>query len=331
MIVLAVESSCDETSVSISKDGKEILSNIVLSQIDIHKDYGGVVPEIASREHVKGVTYCFDKALKEAKIKPEEVDLVAVTEGPGLIGSLLTGINAAKVFALNYDKPIIGVHHIDGHIYANNIEHDIKFPCLALVVSGGHTELILMKEHYNFIRLGSTLDDAVGESYDKVARVLHLTYPGGPMVDKMATEGKDIYHFPRALIDSNDYNFSFSGLKSAVINKIHNFDQTNTPFDPKDIAASFQECVTDILVSKTKRAQKEYGVDQIIVAGGSAANSGLRKKIREEIKDVEICFPSLKYCGDNAAMIGIAGYFAYKAGRKPKDMSLNGDSRLELI
>ena len=331
MIVLAVESSCDETSVSISKDGKEILSNVVLSQIDIHKDYGGVVPEIASREHVKGITYVFDKALKEANIKPEEIDLVCVTEGPGLIGSLLTGINAAKVFALNYNKPILGVHHIAGHIYANNIEHEIKFPCLALVVSGGHTELILMKKHYDFQRLGSTLDDAVGESYDKVARLLNIPYPGGPLVDKLAGEGKDIYHFPRALIDSNDYNFSFSGLKSAVINKIHNFNQTNTSFEAKDIAASFQECVTDILVAKTKKAVNEYKVDQIIVAGGSAANSGLRKKIREQIKDIEICFPSLKYCGDNAAMIGIAGYFAYKNGRKTADMSLNGDSRLELI
>jgi N6-L-threonylcarbamoyladenine synthase len=331
MYVLGVETSCDETSVSVTLDGKEVLSNVVLSQIDIHKEYGGVVPEIASREHIKGITYVFDQAINEAKIKYEDIDLIAVTEGPGLIGSLLIGVNAAKVVSLNYGIPIIGVHHISGHIYASHIENDMQFPLIALVVSGGHTELILMKEHFSFEKLGETQDDAVGEAYDKVARVLGLPYPGGPIVDKLARNGIEEYHFPRPMIDSNDFNFSFSGLKSHVINLSHNMKQRNEEINVENFCASFQEAVTDVLVQKTIQAKEQYSVKQILVAGGVAANSGLRKKMKERITDVPVYFPKMKYCTDNAAMISIAGYHKYKKLKKYDDLMLNGSSRLNLV
>ncbi len=330
MIVLGIESSCDETSVAIVKDGKTVLSNVVLSQIDIHKEYGGVVPEIASREHVKGVTLVFDQAMKKAGISYEDVGLVAVTEGPGLIGSLLIGVSAAKVIAMNYNIPLIGVHHIAGHIYANNLERDIEFPCLALVVSGGHTELILMKEHFDFIKLGETMDDAVGEAYDKIARVLNLPYPGGPQVDKLSALGQDVYHFPRPMMDSDDFNFSFSGLKSHVINFHHNKVQRGEEINNADFSRSFQEAVTDVLVHKTAKAAKQYQVKQIIVAGGVAANRGLRAKMIERITFVPVYFPSMQYCTDNAAMIAAAGYFKYQKTQTPSDFYLNADSRLVL-
>jgi len=330
MYVLGVETSCDETSVSIVKDGKEVLANVVLSQIDIHKEYGGVVPEIASREHVKGITYVFDKAINDAGLKYENIDLIAVTKGPGLIGSLLIGVNAAKVISLNYNIPIIGVHHIAGHIYANYIDNGMNFPLLALVVSGGHTELILMKDHYDFNKLGETQDDAVGEAYDKVARVLGLPYPGGPVVDKMANLGKDTLFFPRPMIDSHDFNFSFSGLKSHVINVHHNMKQRNEEINVEDFCASFQEAVTDVLVQKTIQAKDKYKVKQIIVAGGVAANSGLRRKMKEKITDIDVFFPKMAYCTDNAAMIAAAGYFQYLKYREADDLLLNGQSRLNL-
>jgi N6-L-threonylcarbamoyladenine synthase len=330
MYVLGVETSCDETSVSVVKDGNIVLSNVVLSQIDIHKSYGGVVPEIASREHVKGITYVFDQALKKANLDYQDIDLIAVTKGPGLIGSLLIGINAAKVISLNYHIPIIGVHHISGHIYANYIEQGMEFPLLALVVSGGHTELILMKEHFSFEKLGETQDDAVGEAYDKVARVLGLGYPGGPVIDRLAKEGKEVFDFPRPMINSNDFNFSFSGLKSHVINKHHNMLQRKETIDPKDFSTSFQEAVTDVLVQKTIKAKEYYDVKQIIVAGGVAANSGLRKKMKERITDIPVYFPKMVYCTDNAAMIAAAGYFQYKKYGKSDDLYINGHSRLDL-
>ena len=330
MYVLGVETSCDETSVSVVKDGNIVLSNVVLSQIDIHQSYGGVVPEIASREHVKGVTYVFDQAIKKAGITYQEIDLIAVTKGPGLIGSLLIGINAAKVISLNYHIPIIGVHHISGHIYANYIEQGMEFPLLALVVSGGHTELILMKDHFEFEKLGETQDDAVGEAYDKVARILGLGYPGGPIVDKLAEQGKDILNFPRPMIHSDDYNFSFSGLKSHVINLHHNMKQRNEKINHADFAASFQEAVTDVLVEKTIRAKDEYKVKQVIVAGGVAANSGLRQKMKNRITNVAVYFPKMAYCTDNAAMIASAGYFQYKKHGQFDDLFINGHSRLDL-
>ncbi|MGD9761031.1 MAG: tRNA (adenosine(37)-N6)-threonylcarbamoyltransferase complex transferase subunit TsaD [Candidatus Izemoplasmatales bacterium] len=328
--VLGVETSCDETSVSIVKDGKYVLSNVVLSQIEIHKEYGGVVPEIASREHVKGITYVFDKAISDAGINFEDIGLIAVTKGPGLIGSLLIGVNAAKVISLNYNIPIVGVHHIAGHIYANYIDNGMEFPLLALVVSGGHTELILMEEHYDFKKLGETQDDAVGEAYDKVARILGLPYPGGPIVDKKAALGKDTMKFPRPMVDSGDFNFSFSGLKSHVINVHHNMLQRHEDVNIEDFCASFQEAVTDVLVSKTIQAKNMFDVKQVIVAGGVAANSGLRRKMKERITDIPVYFPKMAYCTDNAAMIASAGYFQYLKHQKADDLFLNGQSRLNL-
>lgn len=330
MYVLGVETSCDETSVSIVEDGKKVLSNEVLSQIDIHQNYGGVVPEIASREHIKGITYVFDQAIKKAGIDYEDIDLISVTKGPGLIGSLLIGINAAKVISLNYNIPIIGIHHISGHIYANHLEHDMEFPLLALVVSGGHTELILMKEHYDFEKLGETQDDAVGEAYDKIARVLGLGYPGGPIIDRLAQDGKDNLDFPRPMIHSDDFNFSFSGLKSHVINKHHNMKQRNDAINHNDFAASFQEAVTDVLVDKTIKAKDMYKVKQVIVAGGVAANSGLRQKLKNQIQDIPVYFPKMAYCTDNAAMIAAAGYFQYQKYGVSDDLFFNGYSRLNL-
>ncbi|MDD3113767.1 MAG: tRNA (adenosine(37)-N6)-threonylcarbamoyltransferase complex transferase subunit TsaD [Candidatus Izemoplasmatales bacterium] len=331
MIVMGIETSCDETSVSLVKDGKTVLSNAVLSQIDIHKEYGGVVPEIASREHVKGITLVFDQAMKQAKIDYSAIDLVAVTAGPGLIGSLLIGVNAAKVIAMNYQLPLIGVQHITGHIYANHIEHDMEFPLLALVVSGGHTELVLMREHFDFVKLGETQDDAVGEAYDKIARIFGLAYPGGPQVDKLAQSGKDTMNFPRPMIDSHDYNFSFSGLKSHVINQYHNQRQRQETISIENYCRSFQEAVTDVVVKKTEIAKNEYRVKQVIVAGGVAANKGLRAKMQATITDVPVYFPALQYCTDNAAMIAVAGYFKYQKHPVSDLMDLNGSSRLELV
>ena len=329
MIVLSVESSCDETSVSLIRDGKEILSNVVLSQIDIHKEYGGVVPEIASREHIKGITYVFEEAITKANISKDDIDLVAVTKGPGLIGSLLIGVNAAKAFAYLNDIDIIGVHHIAGHIYANQISEDLVFPLVCLVVSGGHTELILMKEHYDFNKLGETSDDAVGEAYDKVARTIGLGYPGGPIVDKMAFLGKPNYKMPD-LKNIPGYGFSFSGIKSHVINLVHNAEQRNEEINKEDLCASFQNAVTDVLVYKSKKAIEEYGANMFMIAGGVAANKGLRAKIQAEITNVKIVVPEFKYCTDNAAMIGVAGYYQYLKYQQKDDMKLNGSSRLNL-
>ncbi|MBN2299956.1 MAG: tRNA (adenosine(37)-N6)-threonylcarbamoyltransferase complex transferase subunit TsaD [Acholeplasmataceae bacterium] len=328
MIILSVESSCDETSVAILEDGKKVLSHIVLSQMDIHAIYGGVVPEIASRNHVVHMTRVFEQALLEAKIDVSDINLVAVTKGPGLIGSLLVGINAATSFAYANQLPLIGVNHLIGHIYAANIEHDLKFPALALLVSGGHTELIYMKDHMEFQLLGTTQDDAVGEAYDKVARTLGLPYPGGPVVDKLAALGEDTYHLPRSFLDKTAYNFSFSGLKSAVINLVHNAEQRNEEIRINDVCASFQASVLDVLIEKTRIAAQAYQVKQIIVAGGVAANKGLRKRIFAEIPNIEIVIPSMKYCTDNAAMIAAAAFYQYqKEGALPNYL-LGGQSTL---
>ncbi len=329
MLVLGIESSCDETSVAIVKDGKEVLSNVINSQIKIHEKFGGVVPEVASRHHVYQVSMVFEEAFKVANVKPEDIDLVAVTEGPGLIGSLLVGVNAAKTFAMIYNKPLIAVHHLAGHIYANAIEHEMKFPCIALLVSGGNTELIYMKEHFSFEIIGETLDDAVGEAYDKVARVVGLPYPGGPHVDRLAHEGKDTYHLPRVYLEDGSYNFSFSGLKSAVINLAHNLSQRGEEVNKENLCASFQNSVTEVLVNKTLSLAKEKNVKNIIVAGGVSANKGLKERFFEEGKDFNISIPSIKYCTDNAAMIAAAGFFAYQKGRRA-DLSLNAYSSMEL-
>ena len=315
MYILAIESSCDETSVSIIKDGCEDVSTVILSQMNTHANYGGVVPEIASRMHVENITLVIDEALKKANMKMEDIDAIAVTYGPGLIGSLLVGLMAAKTLAFIYGKPLIPVHHIAGHIYANNLVKKLEFPLIALVVSGGHTELVYMKENYSFEKLGSTLDDAVGEAYDKVARVIGVPYPGGPIVDKLAFEGKDTYDLPLPLNDDS-YNFSFSGLKSAVINLVHNEKQRGNEIIKENMAASFQNRVVQILVKKTMKALKDNNVKNLIVAGGVAANKGLRTALTEACNkaNINLIIPEMKYCTDNAAMIGAAGYYAYKRG-----------------
>lgn len=313
MIVLGVETSCDETSVSIVKDGKEVLSNVIYTQIDIHKVYGGVVPEVASRHHLKKITYVFDCALKEANVTPDDIDLVCVTHHPGLIGSLMVGINSAKTFALAHNIKYIEVDHIVGHIYANYIENDFNFPILALVVSGGHTELVYMKKHYSFEVLGETLDDAVGEAYDKVGRVMNLEYPAGAKVDKLAHIGKPVYNLPIVYANKDSYNFSFSGLKSAVLNLVNKAKMKGEEINIPDLAASFQNSVTTVLTEKAIRAAKEYKVNQIVVAGGVAANKGLREALaaQTEKENIKLSFPKMVYCTDNAAMIAVAGYFKY--------------------
>ncbi len=328
MRILAVESSCDETSVAIVEDGKNVISHVVLSQIDIHKIYGGVVPEIASRNHIVHMTRVFEQALKEANMMAKDIDLVAVTKGPGLIGSLLVGINAATTFAFANQLPIIGVNHLIGHIYAANIEHEIKFPALILLISGGHTELLYLKDHMDIKMLGTTLDDAVGEAYDKVARTLGLPYPGGPVIDKLSVEGMPTYQLPRPLIDDESLNFSFSGLKSAVINLVHNEEQRGNEINQANMCASFQNAVIDVLITKTKKAAEKLQVNQIIVAGGVAANKGLRKRIFDEIKDIEIIIPSMKYCTDNAAMIGAAAYQQYLIEGAKKSYLIGGESTI---
>lgn len=319
MKILAIESSCDETAVAIVEDGKKVLSNVVFTQIDIHTKYGGVVPEIASRHHIEKITYVIDQAMKEANLTFKDIDKIAVTANPGLVGSLMVGINAAKTLGLAYNKEVIMVNHIHGHIYANYLEDDFTFPVLALVVSGGHTELVLMKDHMSFEILGETLDDAVGESYDKVARVVKVGYPGGPIIDKMAALGSPTYPLPHVKLGKDSYDFSFSGLKSAVINLCNKLDMKGEELNANDLAASFQEAVVDVLCEKTIRAAKEYKAKQIIVAGGVAANKGLRSELTNEVNKVEglrITFPSFKYCTDNAAMIGVAGYFQDKYQNK---------------
>lgn len=327
MIILAIETSCDETSVAVLKNEKEILSNIVLSQTDIHKVFGGVVPEIASRNHIKHISRILYEAIDQANIKIEDIDYVAVTKGPGLIGSLLVGINAASSFAFANNIPLIGVNHLIGHIYAANIEHEMKFPALALLISGGHTELIYMENHMKFKMLGTTHDDAVGEAYDKVARTLGLSYPGGPIIDKLAKLGNDTYNLPRPMIDQDNYDFSFSGLKSAVINLVHNKKQKNEEVDVNDMCRSFQESVIDVLIHKTKKASIDCNVKQIIVAGGVAANSRLRERIAKEI-DKEIVIPSMEYCTDNAAMIAVAAYYYKEHNLVLNNYLLGGESTL---
>ena len=315
-LILAIESSCDETSAAVIKNGTEILSNIVASQIKSHMRFGGVVPEVASRHHVEQITQIIELSLEEAAVTMADVDAVAVTEGPGLVGSLLIGVSAAKALAFAHQKPLIATNHIAGHIYANQLIEPLVFPLLALVVSGGHTELIYMPEDGVFEVVGETRDDAAGEAYDKIGRVLGLPYPAGKVMDEMAHQGQDCYHFPRAMIKEDNYDFSFSGLKSSVINTIHNARQKNEELDPYNVAASFQAAVVDVLVDKTIRAAKEKNVKQLLLAGGVAANKGLRTAlttaVERELPEVSLVIPPLSLCGDNAAMIGAAAFYQYK-------------------
>jgi len=327
--ILAIETSCDETAASVVRNGYEVLSNIVNSQIESHKRFGGVVPEVASRHHVENITMVIEEALVEAHMTWEDIDAVAVTEGPGLIGALLVGINAAKALALAHSKPLIPVHHIAGHVYANHIEERLTFPMLALVISGGHTELVLMKDHMAFEVIGETRDDAVGEAYDKVARTIDLPYPGGPHVDRLAASGEDVLEFPRPIMD--DYDFSFSGLKSAVINKLHNLNQKGISYNKEDVAASFQASVIDVLTTQTFKALEDYDIKQLLICGGVAANRGIRARMEMmcDSNDVKLLIPPLNLCTDNAAMIGAAAYYQYITG-KFGTMDLNGRSNIDL-
>ncbi|HWJ76664.1 MAG TPA: tRNA (adenosine(37)-N6)-threonylcarbamoyltransferase complex transferase subunit TsaD [Niallia sp.] len=331
VIILGMETSCDETAVSIVKNGKEILSNVVASQIESHKRFGGVVPEIASRHHVEQITVVIEEALKEANISYEDIDAIAVTEGPGLVGALLIGIEAAKAISFAQDIPLVGVHHIAGHIYANQLVDNLEFPLLALVVSGGHTELVLMKEHGHFEVIGETRDDAAGEAYDKVARTLKLPYPGGPHIDRLAEMGDpEAVKLPRAWIEGT-YDFSFSGLKSAVINTVHNAEQRGEIIKPEDLAAGFQASVVEVLVSKTIEAAKEYKVKQVVLAGGVAANKGLRTALVDSFNklNIPLTIPPLALCTDNAAMIASAGTIFYQKGQRAS-LNVNGNPGLDI-
>ncbi len=329
--VLGIETSCDETAASVVKNGIEIVSNVVASQIQSQKRFGGVVPEIASRHHVEQITIVIDEALKKAGLAPKELDAVAVTEGPGLVGALLIGINAAKAFAFAHGLPLIGVHHIAGHIYANELMQRMKFPLLAIIVSGGHTELVIMKGHGSFEVIGETRDDAAGEAYDKVARVLGLPYPGGPEIDRLAGESDDVIEFPRAWLEPDSYDFSFSGLKSAVINYKHNLEQRGEKVNPAHVAAGFQASVVEVLTTKARRAAEEYQVKQVVAAGGVAANKQLRGSLENAFKEMNIPFyvPPISLCTDNAAMIAAAGSSMFTSGVR-STLSMNGRPGMEL-
>lgn len=323
-LILAIETSCDETSVAVIEDESIVLSNIVASQIKSHQRFGGIVPEVASRHHVEQITLLIEEALSEAEIAPNELSAVAVTQGPGLVGALLIGVAAAKAFAWAHSLPLIPVNHMAGHIYSAQIVQELAFPLLALLVSGGHTELVYMKEDGSYEIVGETRDDAAGEAYDKVGRVMGLSYPSGKEIDEMAHIGEDTFHFPRAMINEDNFDFSFSGLKSAFINTVHNADQKGVVLNKDDLAASFQAAVVDVLVAKTVRCLEQFPVKMLVVAGGVAANQGLREKLTEKLvdKDIPIVIPPLRLCGDNAAMIGAAA-FAEMKKEHFADMSLN--------
>ncbi|HFR3707165.1 TPA: tRNA (adenosine(37)-N6)-threonylcarbamoyltransferase complex transferase subunit TsaD [Streptococcus suis] len=310
-LILAIETSCDETSVAVLRNDAELLSNVIASQIASHQRFGGVVPEVASRHHVEVITACIEEALLEAEVTAEDLTAVAVTYGPGLVGALLVGISAAKAFAWANGLPLIPVNHMAGHLMAARAVKELEFPLLALLVSGGHTELVYVSEAGDYKIVGETRDDAVGEAYDKVGRVMGLPYPAGRVIDELAHEGQDIYDFPRAMIKEDNLEFSFSGLKSAFISLYHNAQQKGEPLSNADLSASFQACVMDILMAKTKKALEQYPVKTLVVAGGVAANQGLRERLAAEITDVEVIIPPLRLCGDNAGMIALAAVSEY--------------------
>ncbi len=328
--ILAIESSCDETSVSIIKNGFEDVATIINSQIDVHTKYGGVVPEVASRLHLENITMVINECLLKANMKLEDIDAFACTYAPGLLGSLLVGVEATKALAFIYNKPLIGTNHMMGHIYANMIGNKLEYPLISLIVSGGHTDLIFMKSEDSFEYIGSTLDDAIGEAYDKVARILDLPYPGGPNVEKYALEGNPTYKMPQILNDES-FNFSFSGIKSHCNNLVHNEHQRENEINKYDLACSFQNCVTSHLVDKTKKALLKYGVKTFLISGGVASNSFIRNSLKNMCDEigVEMHMPEKKYCTDNAAMIGAAAYVLYK-NKKFSDFSLNAQSHITL-
>lgn len=316
--ILAIESSCDETAAAVIRNGREVCSNIIFSQIELHKLYGGVVPEIASRKHIEKINPVIKEALAEAELELRDMDAIAVTYGPGLVGALLVGVAEAKAIAYAMDKPLVGVHHIEGHIAANYIEHpDLEPPFMCLVVSGGHTHLVKVLDYDKFEIVGRTRDDAAGEAFDKVARAIGLGYPGGPKIDKLAREGnRDAIAFPRAKVEGNEYDFSFSGLKSAVLNYLNQCEMKGNAVNTADVAASFQYAVIDVLTAHSVKAVKEMGYDKLAVAGGVAANSSLQESLQNACNQEGIQFyhPSPVFCTDNAAMIGVAGYYAYQNG-----------------
>lgn len=326
VIILGIESSCDETSVSVVKNGREVLSNVINTQISIHELYGGVVPEIASRNHVENISPVMKEALKEANIKMDDIDAVACTYGPGLVGALLVGVSYAKALSYAANKPLIGVNHIQGHIAANYITYkDLKPPFLTLLISGGNTQLVLVKDYTEFEILGKTKDDAVGEAFDKIARVIGLGYPGGPKMDKLAKEGIPNIELPKVHVEG--LNFSFSGLKTAIINLHHK----NPNINKADLAASFEKDVAEILLKNTKMAVKETNINKIALAGGVSANSYIRKAFKEleEKEKIQVYYPELKLCTDNAAMIASAGYYNYLKDNF-SDLNLNAVPNLKL-
>ncbi|MTI71961.1 MAG: tRNA (adenosine(37)-N6)-threonylcarbamoyltransferase complex transferase subunit TsaD [Firmicutes bacterium] len=330
---MAIETSCDETSVSVVKNGREVLSNVISSQIDLHKKFGGVVPEVASRKHIENINLIIQQSLEEAKVSFNNLNNIGVTYGPGLVGALLVGLSSAKALAYALDIPLIGVNHIEGHICANFIEHkELKPPFITLVVSGGHTHLVHIKDYGKYEILGRTRDDAAGEAFDKVARSLGLGYPGGPIIDKLSKKGnKEAIDFPRAYLESGSYDFSFSGLKSAVLNYLNNTKQRGEEYLVEDVAASFQQSVIEVLVNKAIKACKEKNSDILAIAGGVAANEGLRELMDKKCKENNIKFkyPSKVLCTDNAAMIGCAAYYDYLKGYRA-DLSLNAVPNLKL-
>ena len=333
LLILAIESSCDETAVSVVKNGREVLSNVIASQIDIHRRFGGVVPEIASRNHLLAISNLYEEALRQANISAEQLDAIAVTYGAGLMGALLVGVNFAKGLSYALKKPLIAVNHVHGHIASNYISHpDLQPPFLCLMVSGGHTAILKVSDYTKFKMLGSTVDDAVGEAFDKVARVLSLPYPGGPEIDKLAKKGANNIKFTVSNSLKSTLNFSFSGIKTAVINYVHNKTQKGENFSPADVARSFQESVTDELVGKVARAMELSKMSKVVVAGGVGANSMLQEKLKAAAEKIggKAYFPELKYCTDNAAMIGSIAYYYIKKGTGRADLNLTARPTIEL-
>lgn len=333
ILILAIESSCDETAAAVVKNGREVLSNVISSQIDLHKLYGGVVPEIASRKHIERVNQVIREALTEANVSLTDIDAIGVTYGPGLVGALLVGVAEAKAIAYATKKPLVGVHHIEGHVSANYIEHlELEPPFMCLIVSGGHTHIVVVKEYGEYEIIGRTRDDAAGEAFDKVARAIGLGYPGGPKIDRLAKEGdSSAIVFPKAHIEGAPYDFSFSGVKSAVLNYLNSCAMKGIEVNKADVAASFQKCVVDVLVENVTKAAKEYGINKIAIAGGVAANQCLRATMKEacDQKGMELYYPSPIYCTDNAAMIGVAAYYEYVKGVS-NDYTMNAVPNLKI-
>lgn len=333
VLILAIESSCDETAAAVVKNGREVLSNVISSQIALHTLYGGVVPEIASRKHIEKINQVIEAALSEAKVTLDDVDAIGVTYGPGLVGALLVGVAEAKAIAYAAKKPLIGVHHIEGHIAANFIEHkELEPPFLCLVVSGGHTHLVCVKDYGEFEIIGRTRDDAAGEAFDKVARAIGLGYPGGPKIDKVSKEGNpEAIVFPRAHVEDAPYDFSFSGVKSAVLNYLNGCQMKGQSWNQADVAASFQKAVTDVLVENAMHAVEEYGLNKFAIAGGVASNSALRSAMKQacEERNIDFYYPSPIFCTDNAAMIGVAAYYDYLKGTR-HSWDLNAVPNLKL-